>query len=228
MEAGTWLPLDQKSANFDNIADEQVCWSLRRCSKPFLNAAGDISRMAVGDRTATPANRTYTNTSTCPSIPGITWTARRTGSRGGMVLNPVFPVDAEYVFEITFTGGDNTRLEDVDLSVDGTRVALVRYETGQAGAADGRGAVPVKTEPILVKAGQHLVAAAFVRKFDGPFQNLIRPHDWSFAGGGIGRDGHHHAAASARRDRSRAVQADRHLGHRVAAEVPSCQADRPG
>ena len=52
-----------------------------------------------------------------------------------------------------------------------------------------RGAVPVKTEPVLVKAGQHKVAAAFVRRFDGPYEDLIRPHDWSFAGGGSGGSG---------------------------------------
>jgi hypothetical protein len=187
VDAGAWLPLDQKSANFDNIADEQVLSPT--LLEAFLNAAGDISRMAVGDRTATAADRTYTNTSYMSQHPWDHVDGAPYGSRGGMVLNPVFPVDAEYVFEITFTGGDNTRLEDVDLSIDGTRVALVRYETGQAGAADGRGAVPVKTEPILVKAGQHLVAAAFVRKFDGPYEDLIRPHDWSFAGGGSGGTG---------------------------------------
>jgi hypothetical protein len=44
----------------------------------------------------------------------------------------------------------------------------------------------MRTEPILVKAGQQKIAAAFVRKFDGPYDDLIRPHDWSFAGGGSG------------------------------------------
>ena len=45
------------------------------------------------------------------------------------------------------------------------------------------------TEPILVKAGQHKVAAAFVRRTDGPYEDLIRPHDWSYAGGGSGGGG---------------------------------------
>jgi len=35
-------------------------------------------------------------------------------------------------------------------------------------------------------AGAYLVAAAFVRKTEGPYEDLIRPHDWSFAGGGSG------------------------------------------
>jgi hypothetical protein len=40
-----------------------------------------------------------------------------------------------------------------------------------------------------VRAGQHRVAAAFVRNFEGPYEDLIRPHDWSFAGGGSGGSG---------------------------------------
>src|SRR4030095_12634530 len=75
------------------------------------------------------------------------------------------------------------------ISVDGQRVALLAYETLPAGGADGRGAVDIKTEPILVKAGQHRVAAAFVKRLEGPYEDLVRPHDWSYAGGGSGGGG---------------------------------------
>ena len=187
IDAGAWLPLDQKSANFDNIADEQGLSAT--LLESYLNAASDISRLAVGDRNAPPVDRTYTNTSYVSQHPWDHLEGAPFGSRGGMVFNHVFPADAEYVFEVTFTGGDNSRLEDLDLSINGERVALVRYEQGRAGAADGRGAVPMKTEPILIKAGQHKLAAAFVRRFDGPYEDLIRPHDWSFAGGGSGGSG---------------------------------------
>jgi len=187
VDSGQWLPLDQKSANFDNIADEQTISATMLES--FLNAAGEVSRLAVGDRQAPLLDRTYTNTSYVSQHPWDRLDGAPYGTRGGMVVTHVFPADAEYVFELTFTGGDNSRLEDIDLSIDGERVLLVRYETGSAGAADGRGAVPVKTEPVLVRAGQHKVVAAFVRRFDGPYQDLIRPHDWSFAGGGSGGSG---------------------------------------
>jgi len=187
VDTGAWLPLDQKSANFDNIADEQVLSAT--LLESYLNAAADISRMAVGDRNAQPVDRSYVNTSYVSQHPWDHVEGAPYGTRGGMVINHVFPVDAEYVFELTFTSGDNSRMEDVDLSVNGQRVAFVRYETGQAGAADGRGAVPMKTEPIRIKAGQHSVAAAFVRRFDGPYEDLIRPHEWSYAGGGSGGTG---------------------------------------
>ena len=40
------------------------------------------------------------------------------------------------------------------------------------------------SDPIAVKAGQQLVSAAFVRRTDGPYEDLIKPHDWSLASGG--------------------------------------------
>ena len=108
---------------------------------------------------------------------------------GGMVINHVFPADGEYQFEMTFNSGENTRFEDIDISIDGERVALVEYELINIAGADGRGQTPLRTEPILVKAGQHKVAAAFIKKIDGPYEDLIRPHDWSYAGGGSGGAG---------------------------------------
>ena len=96
--------------------------------------------------------------------------------------------------------GSNARFEDIDISIDGERVALLDYERGPAGGADGRGARLVRTEPILVRAGQQRVSAAFVRKLDGPYEDLIRPHDWSFAGGGSGGPGITDAAAPPRPD----------------------------
>ena len=110
------------------------------------------------------------------------------GTRGGMVIDHVFPADAEYVFAMTFNGGRNARLEDVDVSIDGERVALLHYTRSGAGA-DGRGGSGVRTEPIMLRAGQHKVSAAFVRRGDGPYEDLLRPHEWSLAGGGSGGNG---------------------------------------
>lgn len=187
VDAGKWLPLDTMSANFDNIADEQTLSPT--LLEAYLNAAADISRLAVGDKNAptlatTYTNRTYVSQHPWDHVPGAPY-----GTRGGMVVDHIFPADAEYVFELTFTGGDNSRFEDVDVSIDGERVALVKYENGPSIAADGSGATPLSTEPIFVKAGQHRVAAAFVRRLEGPYEDLIRPHEWSNAGGGSGGAG---------------------------------------
>ncbi len=187
VNAGTWLPLDSMSANFDNIADEQMLSAT--LLEAFLNAAGDISRMAIGDRKAPPLDRTYANTSYASQHPWDHVEGAPYGTRGGMVVKHVFPADAEYVFQVNLTGGNNSRLEDIDISINGERVSLIQYETQPSGGADGRGGVPMRTEPVLVRAGQHAVAAAFVRRTEGPYEDLIRPHDWSFAGGGSGGAG---------------------------------------
>ena len=187
LDAGSWLPLDTKSANFDNIADAQALSPT--LLEAYLNAASAISRMAIGDRHAAAVDSTYSSPGYVSQHPWDHVAGAPYGTRGGSVVEHVFPADAEYVFEVDLVSGANARFEDLDISIDGERVALIEYETGPAGGADGRGAVPMRTEPILIKAGQHLVAAAFVRKTEGPYEDLIRPHDWSYAGGGSGGPG---------------------------------------
>ena len=108
VDPGLWLPLDQKSANFDNIADEQTISAT--LLESYLNAASEISRLAVGDKNAPPVDRTYTNTSYVSQHPWDRLEGAPIGSRGGMVVSHIFPADAEYVFEVTFTGGDNSRV----------------------------------------------------------------------------------------------------------------------
>ncbi len=187
VDAGQWLPLDTMNANFDNIADEQMLSAT--LLEAYLNAAGDISRMAVGDRSAVSLDRTYANTTYASQHPWDHVEGTPFGTRGGMAVKHVFPADGEYVLQVNLTGGANTRLEDIDVSINGERVALIKYETQPNESQDGRGAIPMKTDPISVRAGQHLVAAAFVRKMDGPYEDLVRPHDWSFAGAGTGGAG---------------------------------------
>jgi hypothetical protein len=184
---GDWLPLDQMSANFDNIADEQPLSPT--LLEAYLNAASAISRMAIGDREAPVIDHAYTSPTYVSQHPWDHVEGAPYGTRGGMVVNHVFPADAEYVLEMTFASGDNSRFEDVDVSINGERVALLGYEQEPAGGADGRGGRTLRTEPILVRAGQHQVSAAFIKRTDGPYEDLIRPHDWSFAGGGSGGGG---------------------------------------
>jgi uncharacterized protein DUF1592/uncharacterized protein DUF1588/uncharacterized protein DUF1585/uncharacterized protein DUF1587/uncharacterized protein DUF1595 len=187
VDAGSWLPLDTKSANFDNIADAQALSPT--LLESYLNAAGAISRLAVGDRNAPPVDATYTNPGYLSQHPWDHVDGAPFGTRGGIVVEHAFPADAEYVFEVSLVSGSFSKFEDIDISIDGERVALLAYENGPAGGADGRGGRNIRTEPIVVRAGQHKVAAAFVRRTDGPYEDLIRPHDWSFAGGGSGGPG---------------------------------------
>ncbi len=184
--AGDWLPLDQKSANFDNIADVQALSPT--LVDAYLNAAAEISRMAIGDRDAPTINKAYKNSQYVSQHPWDHVQGAPFGTRGGIVVEHVFPADGEYRFEITFASGANSRLEDVDISIDGERVALIYY-TRSGGGADDRGFTPIETDPIFVRGGQRRVSAAFIKRSDGPYEDLIRPHDWSNAGGGSGGSG---------------------------------------
>ncbi|MDH3206661.1 MAG: DUF1592 domain-containing protein [Gemmatimonadota bacterium] len=186
IDAADWLPLDQMSANFDNIADVQAMSPL--LLESYLNAASDISRMAVGDRNAPEINVTYRNSQYLSQHPWDQVEGAPYGTRGGMAVGHAFPVDGMYSFGMTFASGGGTRFEEIDISIDGERVALMAY-TRSGEAADGRGGGALWTEPVFVRAGQRNVSAAFIRRSDGPYEDLIRPHDWSMAGGGSGGDG---------------------------------------
>ena len=186
VDASEWLQNDQMSANFDNIADVQSLSAT--LLESYLNAASEISRWAVGNRSAPAVDQVYKLPEYISQHPWDHVEGAPYGTRGGMVIDHVFPADAEYVFAMTFNGGRNARLEDVDVSIDGERVALLHYTRSGAGA-DGRGGSGGRTEPIMLRAGQHKVSAAFVRRGDGPYEDLLRPHEWSLAGGGSGGNG---------------------------------------
>ena len=187
VDAGDWLPLDPVAHSFDNIAEAQTLSAT--LLEAYLNAASAISRLAVGERTVAAVDHTYTNSQYLSQHPWDHIEGAPYGTRGGLVVDHVFPADAEYVFGITFTSGANTRIADVDVSIDGERVALLAYDTNRQVDADGRDSDITVTPPIFVRAGAHRVAAAFVRRQDGPYEDLIRPHDWSYAGGGSGGAG---------------------------------------
>jgi hypothetical protein len=183
VDAGAWLPQDEKSANFDNIAEAQIISSL--LVEGYLSAASEISRLAVGDRNAAPSKWTFTNSDYVSQHPWDHVPGAPYGTRGGVVADPVFPADGYYTFQMTFRVDGNTRSEDIDVSVDGEGVALLHYDPGVLtgggfNAQDLSGGL--STEPVFVRAGQRRVSAAFVRRGEGPYEDLMRPHEWSLAG----------------------------------------------
>lgn len=180
VDAGDWLPLDTKSNNFDNFGDAQSLSPT--LLEAYLNAAGEISRMAVGNDRAPRINTTYTNANYISQHPWDYVSGAPYGTRGGMVINHHFAADAQYHFEMTFSMGNNSRGHDLDVSIDGEHAQTVQYERYDRG-------VSLQTEPFFVPAGQHKVSAAFIRRAEGPYEDLIRPHDWSQAGGGSGGAG---------------------------------------
>ena len=173
-----WLPPDRISDGFDNIAEAQTLTAT--LMDAYLAAASEIARRAIGDRDAATASITYSNSASVSQHEWERVEGAPFGTRGGVSVLHAFPADGEYVFSMSFMSGWGERFHDIDISVDGERVALVRY----GGDIDfqGRKGFPVQTEPVSVRAGEHRLSAAFIRKMDGPYEDLIRPNDWSLTG----------------------------------------------
>jgi hypothetical protein len=182
VDAADWLPADQISASFDNVADAQAISPT--LMDAYLTAASEIARQAVGQADAAPSSRTYSND---PAVSQHEWeTAEGApyGTRGGVSVLHSFPADGKYVLTLGFMSGWGERFHEIDVSVDGARVALLRYAASTPGLIDfqGRLGFPMQTDSIFVRAGQHRVSAAFIRRMDGPYEDLIRPNDWSLTG----------------------------------------------
>ena len=175
VDASRWLPADTYLGNFDNMSAAQGLSTT--LLEAYMRAASEVSRLAVGNPTARPttvkhANPIEVSQHAWDHIEGAPY-----GTRGGLVVTHDFPADGDYVFTIETLFGNATGFEDVDVSIDGEEVATLELQHG------GRSSVPIRTDPIFVRAGQRRVAAAFVRRIDGPYEDRLSPHDWSFVGG---------------------------------------------
>ena len=189
IDAGEYLPLDEMSANFDNIADAQRLSPT--LMQGYLTAAAEISRLAVGDRAATAREANYEVSrwqSQRERVDGAPY-----GTRGGLTVVHTFPADGQYRFRMSFfhetTGAlyGNGRAalhtaqapEQIEVSIDGARVALFDIDRWMT-TSDPDG-VDLRTEPIAITAGPHRVSAVFIRRLEGPVQDLIAPLEWSLA-----------------------------------------------
>jgi hypothetical protein len=190
IDAGKWLPLDTKSANFDNIADAQT--PSATLLDAYLDAASEVSRLAVGDPKAGVTSITYKQprlASQWDQVEGAP-----IGTRGGIAATHNFPADGEYVFTILLHaiptgqlfGSDAPFDEKLEVSVNGERVALLDIDRWSS-QADPNG-LTIKTPPIPVRAGAQKVAAAFLKTFDGPVNDLIAPIGHSIADTQIGSE----------------------------------------
>ena len=149
----TLLPGDDSSEGFDNLAS--VLSVSPALMQAYISAAATISRLAVGDSTITPGLTTY------PAPRGVSQAGHREGlplgTRGGLLVQHVFPLDAEYEFRVARGGGGLFGLppvgtdDAVEITLDGERVRVLDRNT--------RG--PVR---VAVGAGPHTIGVAVVRR----------------------------------------------------------------
>ncbi len=136
------LPADDSNEGFDNIADAlSVSPAL---IQGYVSAAMKVSRRAVGDRTLTPSQITYT----APSglVQDTRFDGLPIGTRGGMLIRYTFPLDAEYQFSTGGGGPGGARGGGggTDITLDGQPLTI-------------RG-----NQRVSVTAGPHVIAMAVI------------------------------------------------------------------
>ena len=188
VDAGKWLPADLFMGAFDNQAAAQPFSTTVLDS--FLRAAAEIARLAMGNPEAASGTTKHVNPERVSQHAWDRLEGAPFGTRGGIVVTHDFPADGEYVFQVKTSqgSGNQTAVEDLDISVDGEGVANLMLAHNAGGRsrdgvgitlADLESRVAIQTEPIFVEAGQHSVSAAFVNLIDGPYEDRFSPMGWS-------------------------------------------------
>ncbi len=186
VDVSPFLPPDQISSGFDNVADSQAFSPA--LMEGFLRAASHVTALAVGDLDAATGEAHY-------RVPKTSSQTRRVdgapfGTRGGVSVVHTFPADGEYLFRVELHGnadgflyGGPAKGEQLEVSIDGTRKALLDIDPRMAEVTTG---LALKTPAVQITAGAHRVTAAFLQRFEGPVNDLIAPIDHTLADTQIG------------------------------------------
>jgi hypothetical protein len=187
VDVASFLPPDTISHNFDNIADVQSMSATML--EGYLRAAAQVSRLAVGDPSASPNSTIYKiprMASQLAHVEGAPF-----GTRGGISVVHTFPADGEYTFRMMLhsipTGqlyGSGARNEQIEVSINGQRAALIDINPRMS-ESDPSG-MNLQTAPIAVKAGPQRVSAAFLVKSEAPLDDLLAPVEQTLADTQIG------------------------------------------
>jgi mono/diheme cytochrome c family protein len=179
------LPPDDMSHGFDNMAD--VLTMSPALLDGYVRAAGKISRDAVGDASARALTQTYSISRVLSQMRHVEGTPM--GSRGGLAVVHNFPADGEYVVKLGFYysptgplfGLNQGKGQQIEVAINGTRVALLDIDPKMTLAKDG-----IKTPPIQIKAGPQRISASFPIQADGPLEDEYRLFEQSLVDVSVG------------------------------------------
>jgi len=197
VDSSTLLPADDSSHGFDNIAD--VLGVSPSLLERYVAAAAKISRLAVGERDAAPAQVTYSvkgDLSQNQTLDGMPL-----GTRGGTAITHNFPVDGEYSIRLALLKlsfgqvfGEGAEGEEIEVTLNGQRVKLFKLdEVPMFFMRESKGSHPAKPQPtdpieervkmtpdirlefrLKVKAGPQTLGVAFLNKSNVINEDLVR------------------------------------------------------
>ena len=155
------LPADDSSYGFDNIAG--VLRISPALMERYLSAAKTISRLAVGAPLTAVDHEVYgvaPDAQQHDHVDGLPF-----GTRGGLVVRHLFPLDGEYDIKVDVTGANAIREpQQLEVTIDGVQVRLFTL-AGRAGASDSvYDSADKLVTRVSVPAGPRDVGVAFVKK----------------------------------------------------------------
>src|SRR6266850_2190118 len=198
IDPAKYLPSDDSTSGFDNIAGALGISST--LVEAYVTAAQKISRLAVGEPEVPTlvVYRAREDTSQDYQVEGLPF-----GTRGGLLVEHLFPSDGEYTITVTPIFGDNMTpigfgsvpCERLEMLLDGARLSLMDWNgggrapetecrgrqqaasrTGQAGPEaffGGRNGAPMRVR-FKADAGAHTVGATFLATQYAPLLDLDR------------------------------------------------------
>jgi len=197
VDSSTLLPADDSSHGFDNIAD--VLGVSPSLLERYVSAAAKISRLAVGERDAAPAQVTYTVKGDLSQ--NQTLEGQPLGTRGGTTIRHNFPVDGEYLIKLSLLKlsfgqvfGEGAEGEELEVTLNGERAKLFKLdEVPMFFMREAPGSHPPKPQPtdaleervkmtpdirlefrVKVKAGPQAIGVAFLQKNYAANEDLVR------------------------------------------------------
>ncbi len=197
MDYAMLLPQDNAMSGFDNIAD--LLFVSPTAMESYLGAAEKISRLALSDPTAPVMVNIYRMPDEQPQTSRVS-DSLPYGTRGGLAVKTVFPLDGEYAVKVTFAGNSNEE-QKLEIAIDGERARLETIaaaggrgggggRTGRAAGPGTPGAAPVDDDAdrtygrggrapiearIAVKAGARVVGVTFIERNEVRDEEVLRP-----------------------------------------------------
>ena len=184
VDIAQYLPPDPEAYGFDNIADS--LGTSPALMERYLSVAWKVARMAMADAKIPATTETFRarmDLTQRDHIEGLPL-----GTRGGMVIQYNFPVDAEYEIRPKLWAntveqiGGLEHTDTLEVTFDGQRIKLVNFggHEDEVLAAGVSAAARTQIEArfiarIPAKAGPHTIGVAFLKKSSAPPVDVLRP-----------------------------------------------------
>lgn len=175
VNVGEILPSDESSHGFDNVT---VTGLSPVMLDSYVSAAQKISRLAIGNRAESAAEKTYR------IRPDVTQDAHLAGTpigtRGGTVLRHNFPQTGEYEIQAWLMRDRNEELEgmrgkhQLEVLLDRKRVGLFTVEPPSRGSSDKNVDANLITR-IQITAGPHRVGVVFPKNPTSLLETVRQP-----------------------------------------------------